>query len=175
MKRALGLRPEMSWSFYLLDFIFRRIFRQNAKVRWALHHTATIHHPQGLVVGAGTYPGDSPGVYINANNGVYIGDWTNLGPQVGIISSNHDFVDNDAIVKAAPIRIGRRCWLGMGSKVLPGVTLGDFTIVGAGAVVTKSFPAGYCVIAGNPARVIRELDKAACDEQERIRNEEKPA
>jgi acetyltransferase-like isoleucine patch superfamily enzyme len=175
MKRALGLRPEMSWSFYLLDFVFRRIFRQNARVPWAVHHTATIHHPQGLSRGVGTYPGDSPGVYINANNGVHIGDYTNLGPQVGLMSSNHDFVDNDAIVNAAPIRIGRFCWLGMGAKVLPGVTLGDFTIVGAGAVVTRSFPEGHCVIAGNPARQIRELSKDACDEQARARNAAKSA
>ena len=100
----------MSWSFYLLDFLFRRVFRQNAKVRWAVHHTATIHHPKGLTKGVGTYPGDSPGVYINANNGVHIGDYTNLGPNVGIVSSNHDFVDNDQIVAAAPIHIGRYCW-----------------------------------------------------------------
>lgn len=170
MKRALGLRPEMSWSFYLLDFVFRRIFRQNARTCWAVHHTATIHHPQGLTKGVGTFPGDSPGVYINANNGVHIGDYTNLGPQVGIISSNHNFIDNDTIVKAEPIRIGRFCWLGMSAKVLPGVVLGDFTIVGAGTVVTKSFPGGYCIIAGNPARVIRELSKAECDEQARIRD-----
>lgn len=163
MKRLLRLRPEMSWSFYLLDFLFRRVLRQNAKVPWAVHHTATIHHPQGLTRGIGTWPGDSPGVYINANNGVHIGDFTNLGPNVGIVSSNHGFEDNDAIVKAAPIRIGRFCWLGMGAVVLPGVELGDFTIVGANAVVTKSFPAGYCVLAGNPARIIRELSKEECD------------
>ncbi|MNL61911.1 putative acetyltransferase [compost metagenome] len=46
--------------------------------------------------------------------------------------------------------------------VLPGVQLGEFTIVGAGAVVTKSFTEGYCVIAGNPARVIKSLDKEKC-------------
>lgn len=167
MKRILGLRPEMSWSFYLLDFLFRRVFRQNAKVRWAVHHTATIHHPQGLTKGVGTFPGDSPGVYINANNGVHIGDYTNLGPNVGIVSSNHDFIDNDRIVAAAPIHIGRYCWLGMGAVVLPGVRLGDFTIVGAGAVVTKSFEDGHCVLAGNPAKVIRQLSKEACDERAR--------
>ena len=44
--------------------------------------------------------------------------------------------------------------------ILPGVTLGDNTIVGAGAVVTKSFPEGHCVIAGNPARKIKDIDFA---------------
>jgi acetyltransferase-like isoleucine patch superfamily enzyme len=51
----------------------------------------------------------------------------------------------------------------MGAVILPSVQLGDFTIVGAGAVVTKSFEEGYCVIAGNPARVIRQLNKEECN------------
>jgi acetyltransferase-like isoleucine patch superfamily enzyme len=51
----------------------------------------------------------------------------------------------------------------MGAIVLPSVKLGDFTIVGAGAVVTKSFPEGYCVIAGNPARIIKQLNKTECE------------
>ena len=159
----------MSWSFWLLDLLFRKLFRQNAQVKWAVHHTATIHHPKGLKIGIGTFPGDSPGVYINANNGIYIGDYTNLGPNVGIVSSNHGFSDNTEIEGSGPIHIGKFCWLGMGAVVLPGVQLGDFTIVGAGAVVTKSFESGYCVIAGNPARIIRTLSKEECDEGARIR------
>lgn len=169
LKRWLRLRPEMSWSFYGLDFLFRKILRHNAKVAWAVHHTATIHHPPGLTRGMGTFPGDSPGVYINASNGVHIGDFTNLGPNVGIVSGNHDPIDNEQMLSANPIHIGAFCWLGMGAIVLPGVRLGDFTIVGAGAVVTKSFEAGYCVLAGNPARVIRTLQKEACDERARLR------
>lgn len=163
LRQAFGLRPEMSFGFYITDFWFRRIMRQNSGVKWALHHTSTIHSPRLLTVGKGVYPGDSPGVYINANNGVHIGDFTNLGPNVGVVSSNHDAVDNDAVVKAPPIHIGNFCWLGMGAVVLPGVQLGDFTIVGAGTIVTKSFEAGYCVIAGNPARIIKQLNKADCD------------
>jgi acetyltransferase-like isoleucine patch superfamily enzyme len=169
LKRALRLRPEMSWSFYLLDFLFRRLLRNNARVQWAVHHTATIHHPQGLSKGIGTFPGDSPGVYINASNGIYVGDFTNLGPNVGLVSGNHNPVDNEAMLPAPPIHIGKFCWLGMGAVVLPGVRLGDFTIVGAGAVVTRSFEEGYCVLAGNPARVIRTLQKEACDERARLR------
>lgn len=174
LKRMWGLRPEMSWSFYLLDFFFRRLLRHNAHVKWAVHHTATIHHPQGLSKGIGTFPGDSPGVYINAGNGIYIGDYSNLGPNVGLISSNHDPVNNDVMLPAQPIYIGRFCWLGMGAIVLPGVRLGDFTVVGAGAVVTKSFEEGHCVLAGNPAKLIRTLSKEACDARARLRYEARP-
>jgi acetyltransferase-like isoleucine patch superfamily enzyme len=163
IRNLFGLRREMSFGFYLTDFLFRRILRQNAGVRWAVHHTSTIHNPERIVLGKGVYPGDSPGVYINASNGVHIGDYTNLGPNTGIISANHDPIDNDRHMPEDPVVIGRFCWLGMGAVVLPGVRLGDFTIVGAGAVVTKSFPEGYCVIAGNPAKIIRMLDKTTCD------------
>lgn len=167
LRQCLGLRPEMPWSFYLLDALFRRVLRQNAGVPWAVHHTATIRNPQRLVAGQGAFPGDSPGVYINAGNGVFVGDFTNLGPQVGLISANHDGVNNARQVAAPPLRIGRFCWLGMGAVVLPGVELGDFTVVGAGAVVTRSFPAGYCVVAGNPARLLKELNRDDCDAQAR--------
>lgn len=58
-----------------------------------------------------------------------------------------------------PIVIGDYCWLGRNVNILAGVTLGPRTIVGAGAVVTKSFPEGYCVLGGNPAKVIKYLEK----------------
>jgi acetyltransferase-like isoleucine patch superfamily enzyme len=163
IRSLFGMRREMSAGFYITDFIFRRLFRQNSGVKWAIHHTSTIHNADRITRGKNVYPGDSPGVYINAANGVVLGDYTNIGPNVGIISSNHDPIDNDRHVTAAPIEIGRFCWLGMGAVVLPGVKLGDFTIVGAGAVVTKSFTEGYCVIAGNPARIIKQLNREECD------------
>jgi acetyltransferase-like isoleucine patch superfamily enzyme len=163
VKGLFGMRKEMSAGFYLTDFLFRRLLRQNSGVSWAIHHTSTIHSPHKIKRGRNVFPGDSPGVYINAINGITIGDYTNIGPNVGIVSSNHDPVNNDAHVAADPIEIGRFCWMGMGAVILPGVKLADFTIVGAGAIVTKSFPGGYCVIAGNPARIIKYLNKEECD------------
>ena len=163
IKKTFRLRNEMSIGFYITDFVFRKLFRQNAAVRWAIHHTATIHAPQNIVLGKHTFPGDSPGVYINATNGVHIGDYTNLGPNVGVISANHDFVNKDIAQAASPVIIGKHCWMGMGAVILPEVVLGDFTIVGANAVVTKSFPEGYCILAGNPATIIKHLNKAECD------------
>lgn len=155
-------RPEMGLGFYLRDWVFRKLLRNNAATSWALHHTATIHNPEKIQRGKGVYPGDSPGVYINALNGVSVGDYTNIGPNVGLLTTNHDPVDNTRHLEAPPIIIGKFCWLGMGALVLPGIALGDFTIVGAGAVVTRSFPEGHCVIAGNPARLIRQLDIDEC-------------
>jgi acetyltransferase-like isoleucine patch superfamily enzyme len=163
LRSLFRMRREMSAGFYITDFLFRKILRQNSGTAWAIHHTSTIHCPERIKLGKNVFPGDSPGVYINASNGVEFGDYTNLGPNVGIISSNHDFVNNDRHIEDDPIVIGRFCWMGMGAVILPGVRLGDFTIVGAGAVVTKSFTDGYCVIVGNPARIIKLLNKEECN------------
>lgn len=163
IKSLLGMRPEMGFGFYVRDFIFRRMLRQNAGVKWAVHHTATIYSPEKIVRGKGVYPGDSPGVYINAMNGFSIGDYSNIGPNVGILTTNHNVVDNSKFTAAPPISIGKFCWLGMNVSILSGVQLGDFTIVGAGAVVTKSFTEGYCILGGNPARILKCLNKEECD------------
>ncbi len=162
IRKVFRLRSDMSISFYMVDFVFRRILRQNTGVRWAVHHTSTIRNPERLKAGRHTYPGDSPGVYISAFNGVEVGDYTNIGPNVSIVSDNHNFIDNSVSNPADPVRIGKFCWLGSHAAILPGTVLGDFTIVGAGAVVTKSFTEGYCVVAGNPAKIIKYLDKESC-------------
>jgi acetyltransferase-like isoleucine patch superfamily enzyme len=97
----------------------------------------------------------SGGCYVQGLNGVTIGDDTLFGPNVVIISSNHDESDLRRSAEGPPVRIGRECWIGANAVLLPGVELGDGVIVGAGAVVTRSFEAG-AVIAGVPARRIRD-------------------
>jgi len=121
-----------------------------------------VSYPLNVLIGKGVFPGYAPGCYIHAVNKVYIGDYTFIAPNVGIMSGNHDLHDLRIQTEDGPVRIGNYCWLGMNVVVLPAVVLGDFTIVGAGAIVTKSFEEGYCVIAGNPAKVIKKLDKDAC-------------
>ena len=157
--KFLGLRPEMGVGFYLRDFWFRKVLRQNADASWAVHYTSTLIDPKKIRRGKGVYPGDSPGNYIQAINGITIGDYTNIGPNVGIISANHDPLDNQKHLPCPPILIGKFCWIGMGAVILPGVQLGDNVIVGANSVVTKSFEQGHCIIAGNPAKVIKPLKR----------------
>jgi acetyltransferase-like isoleucine patch superfamily enzyme len=162
LRHLFKLRHDVGIHFYVADFLFRKILRQNLGTTWAVHYTSKIICPENIKAGKNVYPGDSPGNYIEAYNGIIIGDYCNIGPNVGILSANHDKINNAHHEKNDPIQIGHFCWLGMNAVVLPGVTLGDFTIVGAGAVVTKSFSEGYCVIAGNPASVIKQLNKADC-------------
>ena len=82
-----------------------------------------------------------------------------MGPQVGIYTATHplDLQERQSGLELGrPVRIGDYCWIGGRAVINPGVTLGNNVVVASGAVVTKSF-ADNVVIAGNPARVIREL------------------
>lgn len=92
---------------------------------------------------------------------VTIGKNAMLGPNVQFYTALHPLDAEERIggpEYGAPITIGNRVWIGGGAIILAGVTLGDNVVVGAGSVVTKSF-GDNVVIAGNPARVIRQLDK----------------
>jgi acetyltransferase-like isoleucine patch superfamily enzyme len=97
------------------------------------------------------------GCYFQAYGKIIIGPGTWIGPNVGILTTNHDIYDLKKNTEPEPVTIGLECWLGMNAVILPGAVLGDHTIVGAGSVVTKSFPEGNQIIAGNPAKVIRQL------------------
>jgi acetyltransferase-like isoleucine patch superfamily enzyme len=133
----------------------------NKKVYWPVERTSMVLDSENILVGIDTCPGIMKGCYIQGSGGIEIGNYTQIGPNVIIVSSNHNIYDSRKSVKKK-ISIGSYCWLGAGCKIMPGVTLGDFTIVGAGAVVTKSFPEGHCIIGGIPAKKIKEIDKNNC-------------
>ena len=145
-------------------WFIQRILGFNKSAYWPMHHSSYVGMSSKVLCGIETCPGYMPGCYIQAINGVHIGDYTQISANVGLISSNHSVVDNRSHVEASPIVIGKYCWIGMNSVILPEVKLGNFTIVGAGSIVTKSFPEGYCVIAGNPAKKIRDLSENECVE-----------
>ncbi len=90
---------------------------------------------------------------------IYIGDHCMLAPNVTIATATHPILPalrERGVQYNAPVRIGRNCWLGTGVIVLPGVTIGDNTVVGAGSLVTRDLPANV-VAFGTPCRVIREI------------------
>jgi acetyltransferase-like isoleucine patch superfamily enzyme len=133
----------------------------NRHAYWPVHFTSQVFDANKIIVGVDAYPGIMRGCYIQGLGGISIGDYTQIAPNVAIVSSNHDLYDSRIEVNA-PVSIGKYCWIGAGAKIMPGVVLGDWTIVGAGAVVTKSFEGGYCVIGGVPAALIKLLDRSKC-------------
>lgn len=90
---------------------------------------------------------------------VTFGNHVFIGPHCGFYTAGHPLdpeLRNQGLEYARPIRIGNNVWIGGGVSVLPGVTIGDNTMIGAGSVVTRNIPPGV-VAAGNPCRVIRDL------------------
>lgn len=92
---------------------------------------------------------------------IYVGDYTMIGPNVTIATAGHPILPElreKAYQFNQPVHIGRNCWLGAGVVVLPGVTIGDNSVIGAGSIVTKDIPANVVAV-GNPCRVLREINE----------------
>lgn len=139
----------------IVNFIFQRILGINKKVPWMVHFTSTVTSPYNIKIGKGVKKSFavSGNCYIQGGNGIIIGAGTIFAPGCKVISANHDQMDLDKHLKDEPIVIGEYCWIGTNAVLLPGVTLGNNCVVGAGAVVTKSFPE-RSVLVGVPARRI---------------------
>lgn len=145
MKRRNELLKEM-FAEIGHDCYIEPPFRAN----WGGHH---VHFGQN--------------VYANFNltlvddTHIYIGDYTMIGPNVTIATAAHPILPQlreQAFQYNVPVHIGKNCWLGAGVIVLPGINIGDNTVVGAGSVVTKDLPANV-VAAGNPCRILREISE----------------
>lgn len=105
------------------------------------------------------------GIYANFNltlvddTHIYVGDYTMIGPNVTIATAGHPILPElrqQGYQYNMPVHIGKNCWLGAGVIVLPGITIGDNTVIGAGSVVTKDIPSNVVAV-GNPCRVLREV------------------
>ena len=144
------------WCFRSLA---NRLIGDNRKISWPVHPRTIVSNGKNVIFSVDDlHVFQTPGCYWQAHDAkIYVGRGCYVAPNVGIITTNHDVFDVSKHVKGKDIILGDKCWIGMNSVVLPGVELGENTIVAAGAVVSHSFPEGHCVIGGVPAKKIKDL------------------
>ena len=90
---------------------------------------------------------------------IYVGDYTMFGPNVTVATAGHPVnpeLRQKGLQYNAPVKIGKNCWIGSGAIIVPGVTVGDNVVIGAGSVVTKDIPSNVVAV-GNPCRILREV------------------
>jgi len=88
---------------------------------------------------------------------ITIGDHCAFGPRVRVLSATHDYHRLDLPDQAASVTVGHHVWIGAGATLLPGISIGDGAVVAAGSVVTRDV-APFTIVAGNPARFIKNRD-----------------
>jgi acetyltransferase-like isoleucine patch superfamily enzyme len=182
-KLAMGIMRTAAWpliAFYgkksgldpawyaspsrLLELIqcifFQKILRINSHVPWPVHFSSSVPNPHNIFfdrryvrnfMSAGCYwQGISPITF----QGSFL-----VAQGVSFVSQNHDVYDMGRhATPSQDMVIGDNCLFSLNAVILPGVQLGENTIVAAGAVVHASFPEGNCVLAGVPARIVKRLD-----------------
>lgn len=134
-----------------------------------LQGPVTFHYGQHTKIGKGVFINFNLTVQDDAE--VVIDDGCDLGPNVTIVTPVHPMLADERkrmrnergeekrLCYAKPVHVGKNCWICANTTILPGVTIGDNCVIGAGSVVTRDIPANSFA-AGNPARVIRTLTEA---------------
>lgn len=167
-----SVNEQLQWLEKLYDFNNTRPTEQEKRTKLLKDMFADIGEgcyiePPLHANWAGKHVHFGKGVYVNFNltmvddTHIYVGDHTMFGPNVTIATAGHPVLPDLRIYGYQynmPVHIGRNCWLGAGVVVLPGVTIGDNTVIGAGSIVTKDIPANVVAV-GNPCKVLREINE----------------
>ena len=157
--RAVGV-PIIHLLYF---FIPQKIFFNHWAIPWPVNKTSRVLFWQNITMGNRCTPGMNAHCYIQARNGIVLGNNVRIGPGVGLISADHDLSDYDKHKKSKSIIIGNNVWIGMNSVVLPGVQIGDNVVIGAGSIVTYDIPSNS-IAGGNPCKVIRQKEPYMGDE-----------
>lgn len=126
-----------------------------AKVDWSasIHPKAKIEYPWNLSMGPLSSLGEKSWIY--AMSPIRIGEKTCVGKDVYLITGSHNISSNGFELITKPIIIGNCCWLTTGVTILPGIEIGDYSVVAVNSTVTKSTQP-YDVVGGNPAKFIKK-------------------
>jgi maltose O-acetyltransferase len=157
LARHFPTQPMPGWraGYWLREVLCRRIFKSCGR-NVLIKHGAYFGSGKDIRLGERSQIGHNSRI----DHDVIIGDDVLMGPDVVMLSNSHAFTDLDTPINRQgeavrrPIVIGNDVWIGTRVIILPGVQIGDGSVIGAGSVVTKSVPP-MVIAAGNPAQVIK--------------------
>ena len=158
-QEALKITAEINGSYHApedLRALFSRLIGQPVDESFALFPPFHTDCGKNIHIGKNVFL--NMGCKFQDQGGISIGDGALIGHNVVLATLNHDMrPDRRASMLPAPIRLGRRVWIGAHATILPGVTIGDNAIVAAGAVVTKDVPANV-IVGGVPAAILKKIE-----------------
>ena len=160
IQRAIGLTERLNRIPFAEGEAIREAWSEltGAAVDPTFSLIPPVYSEHGLSIRVGRNVFINQGCTLNDIGGIEIGDDVLIGPRVSLITSGHPLEPNQrrGHIVAAPIVIQRNVWLAAGAMVLQGVTVGEDSVVAAGAVVTRDVPPGT-LVAGVPAQVVRPV------------------
>jgi acetyltransferase-like isoleucine patch superfamily enzyme len=157
---SLIIRPMLIQNPHHIEIGNRVFIRNGARIETYVTNTCRI--PE-LIIGDDT--NIEQNVHIICHHKIHIGSNVSITGNCAIVDTTHPYedVNNPTKIGArildddASVEIGNGCFIGFGSTILPNVKIGEYSIIGAGSVVTKDVPS-YCVAIGNPAKVVKTYD-----------------
>ena len=152
-KTVFRFTPSRFSIFRKYRVFLLRLF--GADIDWSvsIHPTAVIDYPWNLSMKKRSSLGESSWAYAMAR--IEVGDLSCIGKGVFLLTGSHDINDRSFHLITHPIVIGRGCWIATSAIILPNITIGDYGVVAAGAVVCKSIR-NSDVVGGNPAKFIKK-------------------
>jgi hypothetical protein len=139
------------WKWLWQGFITQKLLGINRDVPWSVsHRNIVVGLPENISFNMNDINNfQTMGVYFQAFGKITIGEGTYIAPNVGLITQNHDIYDIALRGELKEMVIWEKCWIG--------IHLGNHTIVGAGSVVTKSYPEGNVILGGTPAKILKNI------------------
>lgn len=157
MDTLLRLLRNLQYKIYDLKGLFTKLQFKTYGINIKFFGNCNIKNPENISIGNNITFNDA--AYLNGLGGIIIGNNVSISAHSIIVSTGLDplTLKNNKVHINKKIIIGDNVQIGAGSIILAGVKIGDNVIVGAGSIVTKSFESD-CIIAGNPAKVLRKLN-----------------